>query len=135
MVKLTQIDETEAAKYQEKAETVYSGSESDSDSEVEDDFDFNETLYERVVALKDIIPPKQRTQIYDAAENAKLTFSKALSLGGNVLWTVTSSVLLLGVPLSLAILSETQLQEMEREMSLQESAQNVLTANDSEEKK
>lgn len=135
MVKLTQIDETEAAQYQEKADNIYSGSESDSESEVEDDFDINETFYERVVALKDIVPPKQRTQILDAAETAKLTLTSALSLSGGFLWTVTSSILLLGVPLSLAILSETQLQEMEREMSLQESAQNVLTANAPEEKK
>ncbi|CAK7905836.1 mitochondrial import receptor subunit Tom22p [[Candida] anglica] len=137
MVKLTQIDDETAntfeqpsqATQEKKQEEIYSESdESDSDSEIDDDdFDYeNETLYDRVVALKDIIPPQQRTQIASVVDTAKSLLSIGANKSGNLLWTLTSSALLLGVPLSLAILAETQLQEMEKEMQLQQSAQDVL---------
>lgn len=131
MVKLTQIDESDAATF-EKVDAVetkpeaYESDASDSDSDIEDDDIENETIYDRVVALKDIIDPVQRQQILSSFEVAKSYASAAFNKSGNLLWTLTSSVLILGVPLSLAILSETQLQEMEKEMSLQQSAQDVL---------
>lgn len=135
MVKLTQIDETQAAEYKDKTQPVYSDSDSESESEVEDDFDAeHETLYERIVALKDIVPPKQRNQIVSAADIIKSQVTSGLNIGGNLLWVLTSSVLLLGVPLSLAIFSETQLQEMESQMALQESAQSALASGDEEKK-
>lgn len=133
MVKLTQVDDATANDFtasekQTFAHSAGSDSEiSDSDSDIEDDFDLeNETLVDRLVALKDIIPPQNRTQILNASEVAKSYVISALHRSGNLLWGLTSSALLLGVPLSLAILAETQLQEMEKEMSLQQSAQDVL---------
>lgn len=130
MVKLTQVDDETATQFEKKAPATTqfdSESESDSESDFEDEFDVeNETFYDRVVALKDIIPPGQRNQIVSTAESVQSLVSSAFAKGGSLLWAVTSSVLLLGVPLSLAILAETQLQEMEKEMSLQKSAQEVL---------
>lgn len=129
MVKLTQVDDETATTFEKTAPAVQSFDDSDSgsDSEFEDDFDFeSETLYDRLVALKDIIPPSQRTQVVNAVETVQSYANCALSRGGSLLWGLTSSALLLGVPLSLAILAETQLQEMEKEMSLQKSAQEVL---------
>lgn len=137
MVKLTQIDETQAAEKatEQKYPVPQDETDSESESEVEDDFDLeNETLYERIVALKDIIPPQQRSQIVGLGDLIKSQVSSGLTKGGNLLWTLTSSALLLGVPLSLAILAETQLQEMEKEMSLQQSAQDVLTSSSQDEK-
>ncbi|CAG85226.1 DEHA2B06182p [Debaryomyces hansenii CBS767] len=135
MVKLTQIDDESATRFDQgpaathaaKEETFSDSEASDSDSDIDDDFDFeNETLLDRIVALKDVIPPQHRTQIVSAGETIKDTLYSGFSKSGNLLWTLTSSALLLGVPLSLAILAETQLQEMEKEMSLQQSAQDVL---------
>lgn len=130
MVKLTQVDDETATQFEQtsaKPADVYNESESDSDSDVEDDFDIeNETIYDRIVALRDIIPPNQRDQIVSTASTLRGLVSSGFNKGGALLWTVTSSILLLGVPLSLAILAETQLQEMEKEMSLQKSAQEVL---------
>lgn len=131
MVKLTQVDDETATQFEKTAPAAgaqnYSDSDSESDSDYEDDFDIeNETLYDRIVALKDVVPPTQRTQIISAVDAAKSLTASAFSKGGSLLWGVTSSILLLGVPLSLAILAETQLQEMEKEMSLQQSAQEVL---------
>lgn len=128
MVKLTQVDDESAATFNKTpAAASYSDSESDSESDFEDDFDIdNETFYDRIVALKDIVPPNQRTQITDAISSVQSISNTLLKKSGTLLWTLTSSALLLGVPLSLAILAETQLQEMEKEMSLQKSAQEVL---------
>ena len=131
MVKLTQVDDETATKFEATVpaatKETYSDSEVDSESDYEDDLDLeNETIYDRIVALKDIIPPTQRNQICSTIEGGKSLVHTALNKGGALLWGVTSSLLLLGVPLSLAILAETQLQEMEKEMSLQKSAQEVL---------
>ncbi|ODV77148.1 mitochondrial import translocase, subunit Tom22 [Suhomyces tanzawaensis NRRL Y-17324] len=142
MVKLTQIDdESNAAFSQPEATTVpktesYSDSESESDSDVEDDFDYeNETIYDRIVALKDIIAPEQRVKISSFSESVKSYVNCGLNKSGTLLWALTSSALLLGVPLSLAILAETQLQEMENQLSLQPGAQDVLAAGAEAEKK
>lgn len=135
MVKLTQIEDDSTARFNQNDKSAkpatketYSDSEdSDSASDVDDDFDIeNETVLDRIVALKDIISPQHRSQLVSFTERAKQSLFSGLDMSGKLLWTVTSSALLLSVPLSLAILSETQLQEMEKEMALQQSAQEVL---------
>ncbi|CDK24466.1 unnamed protein product [Kuraishia capsulata CBS 1993] len=95
------------------------GSESEDD---EDDFDEEETLYERIIALKQIFPKEQR----NLAASAVSTASSLLHKGGNLLWIVSSSVLLLSLPYAVALSSEQQLIEMEKEMSLQQSSNDVL---------
>lgn len=128
MVKLTQVDDETATQFQKAPAQTFSDSGSDSESDYDDDFDIEaETFYDRIVALKDIIPPNQRNQLSDSVTKLSNVTSTVLNRGGALLWGVTSLVLLLGVPLALAILAETQLQEMEKEMSLQKSAQEVLT--------
>ncbi|RCK65568.1 Factor arrest protein 11 [Candida viswanathii] len=73
----------------------------------DDDFDFeNETVLDRLRAI------------------ASLTSSVSELVRAGV--NNGGKFLLLGVPLALAILSETQLQEMERGMALEKSAQDVL---------
>ncbi|KAK6461630.1 mitochondrial outer membrane translocase complex, subunit Tom22 [Scheffersomyces coipomensis] len=132
MVKLTQIDDETFENVETvptPKTTVNESDESDSESELEDedDFDFeSETVYDRIVALKDIIAPEQRDQIANLGSTVVSYVNSGLNSSGSFLWTLTSSALLLGVPLSLAILAETQLQEMEKDISLQQSAQDVL---------
>lgn len=133
MVKLTQVEDESQINYSDGTTTVekveidtFSDSDSEYDEE-EDDFDIeNETIYDRVVALKDIISPQHRDQLCNLTSSLTSYFQLGLNNGGKLLWTLTSSSLLLGVPLALAILSETQLQEMENNMGLQQSAQDVL---------
>ncbi|EEQ47052.1 hypothetical protein CAWG_05607 [Candida albicans WO-1] len=136
MVKLTQIDDETQQQFENQSvaknnhiidEASSEQSDDDDDESDLDDFDFeNETLLERIVALKDIVPPEQRESIYNLSSTIGDLFKSSVQNGGKFLWTLTSSSLLLGVPLALAILSETQLQEMERGMSLEKSAQDVL---------
>lgn len=134
MVKLTQIDDESNTVINDFPEKVVNGDvaseseESDSDSDIdEDEYDLeNETIYDRIVALKDIIDPQQRQKIVGGAETVQSYITSALTKSGSLLWTLTASALLLGVPLSMAILAETQLKEMENQLNLQPGAQDVL---------
>jgi import receptor subunit TOM22 len=75
----------------------------------------DETLYERLLALQDMIPASYRRSINQ----------KVLLMGGKTLWVVSTSALLLGVPWALAYAEEQQLVEAEREMKMQQSANEV----------
>lgn len=98
----------------------------DEDSEFDDDFDENETLLERLAALKDIVPPKQRQNVSKIFSTASTFLSNAFKRGGSLTWALTTSALLLGVPLSLSILAEQQLIEMEKTFDLQKDANDLL---------
>ncbi|CCH40960.1 Mitochondrial import receptor subunit tom-22 [Wickerhamomyces ciferrii] len=132
MVKLTQVEDEQEAIFQqqaaseakEAASTAYD-EESDSDED-DDEFDEDETLYDRIVALKDIIPPHQRTQVSNIFSSAYSTVYSGVSKAGNFTWIFTTSALLLGVPLSLSILAEQQLLELEKEFKLQQGANDIL---------
>lgn len=87
----------------------------------EDDFDVNESLGERIVALKDAIPPYYRDGLAKSFGSTSSLLQSALRFGGKSLWVLSSSTLLLGVPLSLCILSEQQLTEMEKGMGITDS--------------
>ena len=71
------------------------------------------------------MPPTYRKNITDVASTGYSWASKAVSLGGKTLWVVSTSALLLGVPWALAFSEEQQVQEMEREMRMQQSANEV----------
>ncbi|QOU22643.1 hypothetical protein BRETT_002825 [Brettanomyces bruxellensis] len=105
-----------------------SDSESDSDDDdFDDDFDPDETLAERISALKDIFPPQLRSSVVSGA-NALQSGCKGLAHKFGVsLWYLTTTALLLGAPLALSILHETQLSELEKEMNMQQSSSDILT--------
>ncbi|CAI4049869.1 hypothetical protein SKDZ_14G1930 [Saccharomyces kudriavzevii ZP591] len=98
----------------------------ESDSDFEDEFDENETLLDRIVALKDIVSPGKRQTISGFFSFASSFVKNAFSKSGNLAWTLTTTALLLGVPLSLSILAEQQLIEMEKTFDLQGDANNIL---------
>ncbi|QLQ79652.1 hypothetical protein HG537_0C02990 [Torulaspora globosa] len=106
-------------------------SDDEYDSEFEDDYDENETFVERLVALKDIIPPKNRQSIAKVFNATTVFMRKAFSKTGTWTWAITTSALLLGVPLSLSILGEQQLIEMEKNFDLQKDANDLLSQGDS----
>lgn len=136
MVKLTQVeDEQEAIFEQQRASEAKEAAsaadaydDTDSDSDSDDDFDEDETIYDRIVALKDIIPPKQRTLVSNLVSSTYSTVYSGVSKAGNLTWILTTSALLLGVPLSLSILAEQQLMELEKEFKLQQGANDILAS-------
>jgi import receptor subunit TOM22 len=95
-------------------------------SEVEDDDDaLEETLAERLAALLDIVPPAYRKNIYNATSSAYSWTRSGAIWSGKAAWVISTSALLLGVPWALAFSEEQQVQEMEREMHAQQSANEV----------
>lgn len=82
-------------------------------------------MAERLAALKDMIPPNQRKFLSNTASTAQSWISSTLSFSGKSLWVISTSVLLLGVPWAMAFAEEQQLAEMEREMKMQQSANEV----------
>jgi mitochondrial import receptor subunit TOM22 len=96
-------------------------------SEASDDGPVDETLLERISALRDIIPPSTRVSISHTFTSAYGYASTGLSWGGKALWVIGTSALLLGVPWALAYAEEQQYLEMEREMKMQQQTSELLT--------
>lgn len=94
-------------------------------SEPSSESPLDETLLDRLAALADIVPPTTRKNISSVTSKGYSWASRALTLGGKTLWVVGTSALLLGVPWALAFSEEQQVQEMEREMRMQQSASEV----------
>jgi import receptor subunit TOM22 len=101
-------------------------SESDASSTVSSVED--ESLFERLSALQDIIPPKQRRFLSSTFETTSSWLKSGLSVGGNTLWVLSSSVILLGVPWVMAFADDQQIMEAEKEYNLQQSANDVLVS-------
>lgn len=133
MVELTEIKDDAEQLQQTHQEVEKKGMEdnysSDEDA-FEDDFKEDETLFERICALRDIVPPSYRSRIVNLYNTGANLVSSLTSKSGNVAWILTTSALLLGVPLSLSILSEQQLIEMEKTFDLQNSTGDMLTKAD-----
>lgn len=101
--------------------------ESEVDSDDEDITLAEETFAERIAALKDIVPPTQRKFLSNTVDTASSWISSTLQFSGKSLWVISTSALLLGVPWALAFAEEQQLAEMEREMKMQQGANEVCT--------
>jgi len=131
MVKLEEVLDEEFSKAQVGPEAEDDW-DTDSESEISDDEDddlspADETIAERIAALKDIIPPTQRKFISDTISSVSSWTTSSLRFSGQALWIISTSALLLGVPWALAFAEEQQLAEMEREMKMQQSANELLT--------
>lgn len=102
---------------------------SDGESFLSDDLDEdelaiqNETYAERIAALKDIIPPQTRSSLYAKYTSTKEWTWWTLQGCGSVAWWVSTSALLVGLPLALAIEDETKVVQQEREMQMQSAGQ------------
>lgn len=117
---------------EEVPEDILLSGERDSDFETDsnvseiasdDGFDANETIYERVVALKDIVPPTTRVKAAERYEQTKDWVYWSLQKAGSVAWIVSTSALLVGLPLALAIEDEARITQQEKEMQMQSQGQ------------
>ena len=96
----------------------------ESDLESESSYVADETLYERVVALKDMIPASTRRSLHSKYETVSSWTKSGLLFGGKTLWVVSTSALLLGVPWALAYSEEQMIIEQERAEMMNQRAQN-----------
>ena len=136
MVKIEQIDESLINKSDDEytdESNISNDEESDDDlDELEGDFDpSNETLWERFLALKDIIPLDKRISILNKFKSYYNFSVKSSKIVGNLIWVVTTSSLLVGLPLALAIEDESRLTMEEKSILAQQSgAQQMLQTDD-----
>jgi import receptor subunit TOM22 len=84
----------------------------------------DETLYERILALQDMIPASTRRSIQSKVSTTSSWLKSGLFMGGKTLWVVSTSALLLGVPWALAYSEEQMIVEQERAEMMQQRAQN-----------
>jgi mitochondrial import receptor subunit TOM22 len=100
------------------------------DSEISSDEDeelpIEETLTDRLLALKDIIPPTTRSYFSSTVSRTTHYIKSGLGLGGKALFVLSTSALLLGVPWALAFAEEQQLVDMEKEIRMREMGGEVL---------
>jgi import receptor subunit TOM22 len=130
MVKVEEIRDKEyrsgspygSSEYSSSSDSVASTSSSLSTASAPE----QETLAERLAALVDIIPPTTRQSIKNKVSNAASIVKRVGKIGGNIIWVVTTSALLVGLPLALALEDEAKIVQQEKEMlAQQQGAQGV----------
>ncbi|KZO97024.1 hypothetical protein CALVIDRAFT_480428 [Calocera viscosa TUFC12733] len=85
----------------------------------------SETLKERIAALVDIVPPSTRHAIAQRLRSAASYVQKGGKLAGSIVWVVTTSALLIGLPLALSLEDEAKIVAQEREVAAQQQGQQV----------
>ncbi|KAL4945876.1 hypothetical protein BDV06DRAFT_183972 [Aspergillus oleicola] len=137
MVKLTEVEDEHFA--QEKPQPSKHNvlladddededfTDTESEISVESDYDVDsESLYERLSALKDIVPPSARKQVTNTASYVSSLAKSTISFSGNALWILSTSAFLLGVPWALAYAEEEQYIQLEREQGMIKGANEML---------
>ncbi|EFE42066.1 mitochondrial import receptor subunit tom22 [Trichophyton verrucosum HKI 0517] len=132
MVKLTEVEDEHFKEKptSTKSDALLLSDDEDEDYTDTDSFDDNldnETLYERICALQDIIPAQSRYKISNAFSSFSSFAKSTISFGGSALWIVSTSAFLLGVPWALALAEEQQYVQMEREQGMIKGANEMLT--------
>ena len=88
--------------------------------------DEEESFYERIAALVDIVPPSTRQSISSRVASTASFVKGSARLVGNLVWIVTTSALLVGLPLALSLEDEAKIVAQEKEMlAQQQGAQQV----------
>ncbi len=82
-----------------------------------------ETLLDRIAALQDMVAPTTRRRLGAAYGTARNWIRTGGSWAGNAVWVVTTSALLVGLPLALAIEDEARIVQQEKEIQMQQSGQ------------
>ena len=95
-------------------------------SSIESDSHVDESLLDRIAALKDIVPPTTRHSLASKVSKTASLFKRTSKIAGNVIWVVTTSALLIGLPLALILEDEAKVVAQENEMlAQQQGAQQV----------
>ena len=84
-----------------------------------------ETVWERIAALVDIVPSSTRARIAHTFRTASAYAFFGGRLAGNLVWVVTTSALLVGLPYALALEDESRIVAQEKEMYQQQQGAQV----------
>ena len=88
----------------------------------------DETLLDRFYALRDMIPPRRRAALSSSVVTGRDWVRAGLRVGGKTLWVVSTSVMMVGMTYALAFADEAQAVEAEKEMRMQQAANEVIEA-------
>ncbi|KAI2626764.1 mitochondrial import translocase, subunit Tom22 [Hypoxylon sp. NC1633] len=129
MVQLTEVVDEHFQEGQPGPEEDDDYTDTDSEISTESDYDpLNETLTDRLYALRDIIPPQTRSSIASKFNTTTSVVGSVLSFSGKTIWVIGTSALVIVVPWALAWAEEQQVIEMEKEMKMREMGGELLTA-------
>jgi import receptor subunit TOM22 len=123
------VEEVRDASLPQEHESEYETDSVASDvSSIEDDDDIaNETYKDRLIALKDIVPPSTRLEAVRKWQQASSWASTGSQWVGNAVWIITTSALLVGLPLALAVEDEARIVGQEKELQMQQSGQQAVS--------
>ena len=119
MVTLTEIADDAVLTTDEEQSDSDDDSSSSSVSSVTSSLE-DETLFERLEALKDIIPYHRRQLIAHRVDQAASTGMRVLKFVGNIGWILVTSAVLVIVPLAVEMERDAQQKQWEKEMRMQQ---------------
>ncbi|CAK5269758.1 unnamed protein product [Mycena citricolor] len=82
-----------------------------------------ESVFERISALVDIVPPTTRHAITERVSKTASFVKWGTKRVGNLVWIVTTSALLVALPLALVLEDEAKIVAQERELMEQQQGQ------------
>ncbi|CAO1623309.1 unnamed protein product [Parajaminaea phylloscopi] len=141
MVRLEEIQDEaigrRTAAFEDEDEDAWeneTGSDISSDEDSDDDFDVKdrslviprESVFERIAALKDIVPPSTRRSLSNTFSTVYAYGAFGGRLAGKLAWVVTTSALLVGLPYALAVETEAAVVQQERDFAQQQSGAQML---------
>jgi import receptor subunit TOM22 len=95
-------------------------------SSVSSQLSADESIFDRIAALVDIVPPTTRHAISSRLATSASLIKRGGKLVGNIVWIITTSALLVGLPLALSLEDEAKIVAQEKEMlAQQQGAQQV----------
>ncbi|KAI8067864.1 mitochondrial outer membrane translocase complex, subunit Tom22 [Gongronella butleri] len=121
---MVKLEEVPVDQFEDNVEDIVSEDDSDyTDDDDDFDDDEDESLLDRIAALKEIIPLKQRNRLYSGAQTLTSWGKTGATFVGKSAWVLTTSMLLLVLPLALEIEKEQALVAYEQEAMQQQGAQ------------
>ncbi|KAG8166274.1 hypothetical protein KVR01_004826 [Diaporthe batatas] len=130
MVQLVEVED-EHFQHAQEGPVEDDGDFTDTDSEISNDSDYDpsqETLAERISALRDIVPPTTRAWFWNKYQATHRVVKGVIFFAGRSMWSISVSALLIGVPFALCWAEEQQVIAMEQEARMREMGADVLTA-------
>lgn len=126
MVKVEIVEEKDVAGSPYATDDESRTSSSASLSSVSSELSVDETFFDRVAALVDIVPPSTRHSIYSRISKTASIIKRGGKFAGNIVWVLTTSALLVALPLALSLEDEAKIVAQEKEMiEQQQGAQQV----------
>jgi mitochondrial import receptor subunit TOM22 len=120
MVKVQIVEEKEDAGAGNSPYASPSSSRTSSTESFDSQLSQDETLIDRIAALVDIVPPTTRHQISSKVARTASVIKTGLKAVGTLTWVLTTSAILVALPLALSLEDEARLQQQESEMMAQE---------------